>query len=167
MPYIFFLVAAVAIHQVLATVQYNPREGVLSPTFWPMLALAILVLASVVRLGSIAITETRIPIHGGSDVVRKTKGDWSAFVRVAVCAAIMLLYGVSIPYLGFVLSSSLFMIAFMLGAGSRRIFAIVLTSLCTMVLAAFLFLRIAYVSLPRGVPPFDSVTDMARWIVGG
>jgi hypothetical protein len=35
------------------------------------------------------------------------------------------------------------------------------------VLAALIFIRFAYVSLPRGVPPFDVVTDFIRIILGG
>ncbi len=32
---------------------------------------------------------------------------------------------------------------------------------------AFVFLRFAYVSLPRGEPPFDRFTDLIRIMVGG
>ena len=35
------------------------------------------------------------------------------------------------------------------------------------VLSALIFMRFAYVSLPRGVPPFDAFTDFIRIMLGG
>jgi hypothetical protein len=33
--------------------------------------------------------------------------------------------------------------------------------------AALIFIRFAYVSLPRGTPPFDAITDFVRVMLGG
>jgi hypothetical protein len=41
------------------------------------------------------------------------------------------------------------------------------TSIAITLLSALIFMRIAYVSLPRGTPPFDAVTDFVRVMLGG
>ena len=62
--------------------------------------------------------------------------------------------------LGFLLSTFLFLAAFMYLGRYRKHVAIWGTSAVVTVLCGVLFLRFAYVSLPRGDPPFDRVTDI-------
>ena len=59
------------------------------------------------------------------------------------------------------------MALFMVLGRYRNHVAIAAVSVLVTVLIAFLFLRFAYVSLPRGVPPFDRFTDWIRSMVGG
>jgi hypothetical protein len=40
-------------------------------------------------------------------------------------------------------------------------------SLLVTLAAALIFMRFAYVSLPRGEPPFDAITDFVRVMLGG
>ena len=49
----------------------------------------------------------------------------------------------------------------------RNHVAIWLTSTVITFFIALVFVRLAYVSLPRGVPPFDRFTDFMRIVVGG
>ena len=49
----------------------------------------------------------------------------------------------------------------------RKHVAIWSISAIIILLAALLFMRFAYVSLPRGVPPFDHFTDFIRIMLGG
>jgi putative tricarboxylic transport membrane protein len=65
-----------------------------------------------------------------------------------------------VPYLGFILGTFLFLAAFMYVGRYREHRAIWATSALVTVLCGVLFLRIAYVSLPRGVVPFDRLTDL-------
>jgi hypothetical protein len=75
-------------------------------------------------------------------------------------AGLTLAYGVFIPYLGFPLATFVFLVAFMYLGGYRSHLAIWASSAVGLLLLATIFLNVVYVSLPRGVPPFDRLTDM-------
>jgi hypothetical protein len=72
----------------------------------------------------------------------------------------MAIYAVVVPILGFILGTFLFLAAFMYVGGYRDHKAIWGTSAAVTIFCGVLFLRIAYVSLPRGIEPFDRATDI-------
>jgi putative tricarboxylic transport membrane protein len=65
-----------------------------------------------------------------------------------------------ITTLGFPLATFLYLIAFMYLGGYRVHLVIWLAGFVGSVLLSLIFLRLVYVSLPRGAPPFDRVTDL-------
>lgn len=69
------------------------------------------------------------------------------------------IYAVLVPVLGFILGTFLFLAAFMYVGRYRAHATIWATSAVVTILCGVLFLRIAYVSLPRGIEPFDRITD--------
>ena len=76
------------------------------------------------------------------------------------------IYAVLVPVLGFILGTFLFLAAFMYVGRYRDHGAIWGTSALVTILCGILFLRIAYVSLPRGIAPFDRITDIFFAIPG-
>ena len=80
---------------------------------------------------------------------------------------VIIAYAVLLPVFGFLLGSLLFMAAFMYLGGYRNHVAIWSIAVAATFIIAFVFLRFAYVSLPRGEPPFDRFTDLIRIMVGG
>ena len=85
---------------------------------------------------------------------------------VAGGIALVGLYAVLVPVLGFLLATFLFIAAFMYLGRYRRHGAVWAISVAVTGLVGILFLRIAYVSLPRGIPPFDRITDVFFLIPG-
>jgi len=81
--------------------------------------------------------------------------------------ALVLVYALVVDKLGFLLSTFFFLATFMYLGRYRNHVAIWMTSLGITFAAALIFMRFAYVSLPRGAPPFDRVTDFIRMLVGG
>ena len=80
---------------------------------------------------------------------------------------LVLLYALLVAPLGFFLSTFLFLAAFMyLGRYRRHVMVWSVSGFIT-IMAALIFTRFAYVSLPRGIPPFDRVTDFIRIMLGG
>ena len=73
---------------------------------------------------------------------------------------LMAIYAVLVPVLGFILGTFFFLAAFMYVGGYRAHGALWGTSAVVTIFCGILFLRIAYVSLPRGIPPFDRATDV-------
>jgi hypothetical protein len=73
---------------------------------------------------------------------------------------LMGIYAVLMPTLGFILGTFLFLAAFMYVGGYRAHGVIWGASAAVTIFCGILFLRIAYVSLPRGIEPFDRATDV-------
>ena len=162
-PYLVGLAIAVALYFYANTIVYTPRPGSLGPETWPELAILLLAASCLFEI-------VRRLIVGNQDAT----GLMEAFEREEESAqkdpvyprmliggiALMAVYAVLLPYLGFIFGTFLFLAAFMYVGGFRRHGMIWLTSILVTLLTGVLFLRIAYVSLPRGIEPFAMATDV-------
>jgi len=162
-PYLVGLAIAAALYIYSGTIEYTARGQSLGPEVWPRLAILL--------LGASCLFEiVRRLIVGNRDAT----GFLEAFERddepteaepvypkmLIGGIVLMAVYAVLVPYLGFIFGTFLFLAAFMYVGGFRRHRVIWLTSLFVTVLCGILFLRIAYVSLPRGIEPFAMATDI-------
>ncbi|HEY1365400.1 MAG TPA: tripartite tricarboxylate transporter TctB family protein [Xanthobacteraceae bacterium] len=170
LPYVAGLAFAVWFFVLLGRVEYTPRAGQLGPTFWPMLALVLMALACLYQIVSITLGIASSP-HGLADAYEDAgDGDTDGPRHPGLLAGgIVLLaaFGYLVPILGFLLAGLLFLASFMYLGRYRNHVAIWLTSTAITFFIALVFVRLAYVSLPRGVPPFDRFTDFMRIVVGG
>lgn len=162
-PYAMGLAVAAALYLYAGTFEYAPRPGQLGPEMWPRLAILLMA-------GSCLFEISRRLIIGNQDA----SGFLEAFEREPEVEqkqpvyprlliggiVLMAVYAVFVPVLGFILGTFLFLAAFMYVGGYRAHSAIWGTSAGVTIFCGILFLRIAYVSLPRGVPPFDRATDI-------
>ena len=73
--------------------------------------------------------------------------------------ALTLAFAIGVSTLGFVLSTFLYLVVFMYAGRYRNHTVIWLSAILGTLLFAFVFLKVVYVSVPRGTPPFDSVTQ--------
>lgn len=163
LPYIVGLIISVALFIQAGTIEYPARPGQLGPETWPRLAILLMGASCLFEL-------VRRVIVGNKDAT----GLIEAFDREPSAEEpeptypklliggilLMALYAVLVPYLGFIFGTFLFLTAFMYVGRFRRHAAIWATSLGVTVLCGVLFLRVAYVSLPRGVAPFNRITDI-------
>lgn len=161
-PYLVGLTIAAALYIYSGTIEYTSRGQSLGPEVWPRLAILL--------LGASCLFEiVRRLVVGNRDAT----GFLEAFERGEVEEAepvypkmliggivLMSIYAVLVPYVGFIFGTFLFLAAFMYVGGFRRHRVIWLTSFFVTVLCGVLFLRIAYVSLPRGIEPFAMATDI-------
>lgn len=162
-PYAVGLAIAAVLYLYAGTFDYAPRPGQLGPEVWPRLAILLMG-------GSCLFEISRRLIVGNQDAA----GFLEAFDRepevedkqpvnprlLVGGIVLMAIYAVLVPVLGFILGTFLFLAAFMYVGGYRAHGAIWGTSTAVTIFCGILFLRIAYVSLPRGVPPFDRATDI-------
>ena len=162
-PYAVGLAIAAALYIYAGTFDYAPRPGQLGPDVWPRLAILLMG-------GSCLFEMSRRLIVGNQDAT----GFMEAFDRepdeeekqpvhprlLIGGIVLMAIYAVLVPVLGFILGTFLFLAAFMYVGGYRAHRSIWGTSAVVTIFCGILFLRIAYVSLPRGIPPFDRVTDI-------
>jgi len=162
LPYAVGLAIAVALYLYAGTIVYSSRPGQLGPETWPRLAIVLLGASCLYEL-------TRRLIVGNKDATgfleafdrEKAEEKQPVYPRLLIGGIVLMaIYAVLVPVLGFILGTFLFLAAFMYVGGYRAHGAIWGTSAAVTIFCGILFLRIAYVSLPRGVPPFDKATDV-------
>jgi hypothetical protein len=163
LPYAVGLLIAVALYLYAGTIVYSARPGELGPETWPRLAILLLG-------GSCLFELSRRLIVGNRDATGfleafdrepDVEDQQPVYPRLLIGGIVLMaIYAVLVPVLGFIFGTFLFLAAFMYVGGFRAHGAIWGTSTVVTGFCGILFLRIAYVSLPRGVPPFDRVTDV-------
>jgi hypothetical protein len=162
-PYAVGLAIAAVLYLYAGTFDYAPRPGQLGPEMWPRLAILLMG-------GSCLFEILRRLIVGNQDAAGfleafdrepEVEDKQPVYPRLLVGGIVLMaIYAVLVPMLGFILGTFLFLAAFMYVGGYRAHCAIWGTSAAVTIFCGILFLRIAYVSLPRGVPPFDRATDI-------
>jgi putative tricarboxylic transport membrane protein len=169
LPYVVGLAVAAGLFVYLGHIDYTPRPGHLGPEAWPRAAAALMAAACLFEIVRLALSGKAVAENAADEL--EAPGEMSSgepkFPLLLVGGiALVLLYAVVLPVLGFVLTTFLFLAAFIY-LGRYRRHAVIWTFSATMtVLIAILFLRIAYVSLPRGIAPFDRIADLFLLIPG-
>ena len=168
LPYVIGLTVAALLFYFAQQIQYTPRPGMLGPAFWPKLAIGLMVAVCLFEIGRI-VAGFKSEMHGIAEALEKDDGEQAATHQRLLIGGIVLVlvYAAVVDILGFLLSTFLFLAAFMYLGRYRKHVVVWSVSAVVTVLAALIFIRLAYISLPRGVPPFDRVTDIIRIILGG
>jgi hypothetical protein len=166
-PYVIGLAIAATLYIYAGTIDYTPRPGELGPAVWPRLALALMAAACLFEI--VRKTAGR-EARGIADIVARdgeTEGEDPKYPALLAGGIVLVgIYATVVSVLGFLLATFLFLAAFMYLGRYRHHIAIWATSAAVTVLCGILFLRIAYVSLPRGIAPFDRVSDAFLLIPG-
>jgi hypothetical protein len=169
LPYLVGLLLAAAMFVYIDRLDYTHRPGQLGPDTWPKLAILLMAAASsfeivrrLVRGAALTRGVIDLLVHEDDGGEAGIARPWMLAGGIALVAA----YAVLVTTLGFVLDTFLFFVAFMYLGGYRNHAAIWAISAGVTVLIGVLFLRVAYISLPRGEPPFDRVTDFVRLVLG-
>jgi hypothetical protein len=141
-----------------------PRPGTLGPAFWPRAAILLMMVVSLVEIVRIATRATQpaaAPVETDEDD-DGPRHPWRLLAGLALVAG----YAASITTLGYLLASTLFLIVFMYIGGYRNHLVLWLSAALGMLVIAVIFLKVAYVSLPRGAPPFDGWTQSILRLFG-
>jgi putative tricarboxylic transport membrane protein len=165
-PYFVALLVCAALYYFTTQITYAPRPGQIGPTFWPRVAIALMAAASIFEIlrrlisgrseGAVGVAENldrmaeEAEPHPSAPAAR-----WPLFAGIALTLAFALL----VPVLGFVTASFVFVIGFMYIAGVRSHLTIWLVGAGGVLAFAFVFLKVVYISMPRGMPPFDQITQ--------
>jgi putative tricarboxylic transport membrane protein len=163
LPYVAGLFVAAALFYFAGSIQYTAREGQLGPDFWPKLAIGLMAAVCLFEIVRIAVTGGGPAARGVADALdQATEAAAPAATYPGLLAggiALTFAYGLLIGILGFLVATFVFLLAFMYLGRYRSHGVIWIASAVGMVVVALIFLKVVYVSLPRGVPPFDRVTD--------
>jgi hypothetical protein len=167
-PYFVGLAVAAVLYFYTGRIEYSARPHMLGPEFWPRAAIALMVVACLFEIGRIflGLKEAR----GVEDVLDADEGEEPVKTYPLLLAGgivLVTVYAFVVDTIGFLLSTFLFLAAFMYLGRYRRHAMVWGISLLVTLAAALIFMRFAYVSLPRGEPPFDAITDFVRVMLGG
>ena len=169
LPYVLGLALAVALYVYAGQIDYTPRAGELGPAVWPRMAIVLMGVCCAFEIAR-KLAGSRVEARGITEIFDRESGtDGEEKYPLLLVGGIVLVsaYALVVPLLGFILSTFIFLAAFMYLGRYRKHIAVWSISAVVTILAALIFIRFAYVSLPRGVPPFDAVTDFIRIILGG
>jgi hypothetical protein len=169
LPYIVGLGIAVALYVYAGTFEYTQRGRELGPDFWPRLAIVLMAASCLWEIGRriIAGNKDATGIIEAFDREPNAEEAEPVYPKLLIAGIVLMaVYAVLVPYLGFIFGTFLFLAAFMYVGRYRAHAAIWGTSALVTILCGILFLRIAYVSLPRGIAPFDKITDVFFAIPG-
>jgi len=125
------------------------REGTLGPGFWPRLVLGGLALAC---LGKLAAAWRGRRSGEAAPLPPISRG------RLAAAVAVILLYVLAAPAVGFALATVAFIAAFMTLAGARSPVVIAINALGGTVVLLYTFVKLVYLPLPKGAGPFETLT---------
>ena len=138
---------------------YEPQPGQLGPGFWPQMLCAGIFVCALVRVAQKLRAE---PVPGATKSEEEEHFRWR---RLALALALVVGYVFGTVFLGYVLATTLFFVAFVFLGGQRRWYVAPL-GLAVSVLFAFVFLRVVYVSLPSGVGVFDQLSVLLYRLIG-
>ncbi|MBX2881461.1 MAG: tripartite tricarboxylate transporter TctB family protein [Granulosicoccus sp.] len=120
------------------------KYAALSPSYYPrFVAIALVLLGVAVTLRSLIL---KPPVSQNEDVAHP-----QAFKRILIMFVILGLFAVSIPWLGFIVSSTLVLLSTFYLAGERRFLLIIGLAVVLPLALYFFFLKVASVPIPLGI----------------
>jgi len=176
-PYVIVLAIAGFLYRSASQIDFYAPGGRIGPDFWPKMILILMAVTCVYEIVKIGLFSKDERVSGvlqtlsaspptdeshPAPPVRETTYP----VRLALGIAITLLYAAVVPYAGFFLTTFAYLIAFMALGRYPRMIVGTIVSLGGTLLLFFFFMRIAYISLPIGVPPFEAVSLFLMQVMG-
>lgn len=166
LPEIALAAVAVYLFYVAANFEQQGQPGQLGPAFWPQMAAVGLALAALVRIFQTVQSRNRpiVKVRSEFDDLEEDEAElnWT-FLGLAV--ALMVGYVVATMFLGYMISTMLFLGAFIWIGGQRKWYVPVM-AIGTGLLFTFIFVRVVFVSLPTGVGIFDTITVAIYGLLG-
>lgn len=169
--------AAVYLFYLAGYFQYDIREGQLGPGFWPRLLLGLVIVLTFydIVLGLVkGSTASEVKgVLGNKDQSNQEEKDGlpeeenKRYPMLLFIGCLMTLaYVFLINIIGFAICTFLYLAGFMYAGRYRRHTVIIVSSLLGTLFFVFLFIKVVYVSLPTGVPPFEGITLMIYSLLG-
>jgi len=178
-PYALVGAGAGYLYYVAANIEYHARAGTLGPDFWPKAILALTIAVCLYEVVKIALLGTRaqdtagvleemaeegIEQHADAQAAEPPAENHPLLLVAGMLAT--LAYVWIVQRLGFFLATVAYLAVFMWLGGYRRGRVIAAVSLIGTLVLLLIFMKLVYVSLPIGVPPFAEVTLFLMNVMG-
>ncbi len=167
-PYILTLVAAILLFIKANQIEFDHVQGRIGPDAWPKLVLVLSIIAGVwgilkTVLSNHASTGADSPLHpspSNAGLQTDVHADELEIYPMRVWAVLAgtLAYLWVLHYLGFFLSTWIFLGFIIYTGGYRRLKWLFLISVVGSLFFMTIFVRVVYVSLPLGIEPFSTLS---------
>jgi putative tricarboxylic transport membrane protein len=145
------IVAALALLGATGRLDQVAAPGQLGPAFWPRLVLVGLALTCAARL----VGTRRRTAAAETTADAPPPMSWPV---LGAAVALILLYCLGTPLLGFPVATLVFVVAFMRLSGARSPVTLAATGGLGTILLLYLFVKAVYLPLPKGAGPFEPLT---------
>jgi putative tricarboxylic transport membrane protein len=160
LPEVVLVAAAVYLFVVaLGFKQVGPSNQI-GPGFWPQVLCVGIGIGALVRLGQKLRSRERRVVGDAAP-----EADEVMMARVALGIALVVGYVVGMLFLGYILATALFLVAFIYLGGQRQWYVVPL-GIASSLLFAYVFLKVVYIALPSGVGIFDQLTVLLYELLG-
>ena len=157
LPYLLLGVAAAGLFALALQFEFPRRPGTLGPDAWPKGLAFLLLLVCAAKAVELLFHTPRVTPAERLAAVDDGAATESHPVLLVLGMAATLAYVWLVPRVGFFLCTATYLAAFLWIGGYRRRMRIAATSLLGALLLMFVFMKLVYVSLPLGEPPFAGV----------
>ena len=160
-PEVLLLVAAVYLFVAASNFRQVGNLNQIGPGFWPQVLCIGIAIGVLVRIGQKFRARGRPLVVSA---VSETDED-VRMPRVALGVALVVGYIVGMLFLGYILATALFLIAFIYLGGQRKWYVLPLSVVSSLVFA-YIFLKVVYIALPSGVGIFDQLSVILYQLLG-
>lgn len=131
------------------------RAGEVGSGFWPVASLSGALAMSLIWMfkNVIAYQKGKDEAGGGSKAVEKTDV-WDPRRKVILSILCLIAYIVLLPLIGFILSTMVFILSFILSLGERRNLVLIISPILITAVVVAVFARFITIPLPRGAGIF-------------
>ena len=171
LPYALVLAGALALGWQTLHFEFTPRGDRPGPDVWPRAILALMIVACGVRVVTLLRRSGADPVSL-DDVVDKALADEPAAplrrypLLLAVGVALTIAYVALLATLGFFCDTALYIAALIRTGRYRRWPVIAAVALAGAFAFMFVFMKVVYLSLPIGRPPFAAVSLALMQLMG-
>ena len=155
------LVAAVYLFVAASNFRQVGNPDQIGPGFWPQVLCVGIAIGVLVRIGQKFRARGRPLVVSA---VAETDED-VRMPRVALGVALVVGYIVGMLFLGYILATALFLIAFIYLGGQRKWYVAPL-GIASALVFAYIFLKVVYIALPSGVGVFDQLSVILYQLLG-
>jgi putative tricarboxylic transport membrane protein len=173
LPYLLVLAAAAVLTWNALHFGYTPRGDRPGPDVWPRAILALMIAACIVRIVAVLRSPSRVDPVMLQDVLseappgeREAAAPVARFPRLLATGIALTIADVALlSTLGFFLDTVLYIAALVRTGRYRRWPVIATVALAGALAFMFVFMRVVYLSLPIGAPPFSAVSlQLMQWM---
>lgn len=169
LPYLVVALAAAYLYHAAVHFEFHRRPGTLGPDAWPKgIALLMLLVAAYKAIALLARPQREptpyevLAAAGAPSDSDIRRHPWLLLLGMATTIA----YVALVTPVGFFLCTAVYLAAFLWIGGYRRLRVIAATSVLGSLLLMFIFMKLVYVSLPIGTPPYSAVMIALMQLMG-
>ncbi len=161
LPHGLLLVATVLLYWAATRIQANTGAGRIGPDAWPKAIIVFMGLLCALEIARrLAVRRRRRgPAPSGPEAADALRAPPEMQAgKLAAGMGLVLAYVVTVPWLGFLVATAIFLAAFPWFGGLRRPLLTAALGLAGSLALVVVFMRVAYISLPLGDGPFRALS---------